>query len=319
MKLKSNFRSALFMLMLGFVVTFSACKKKDPDANDNATEEQASARDNSQTESDIDASTDLESRALEQLSMARPVNGSGTELETVPFLPGGTCADITSVTANNVRTITIDFGSTGCVGVDGRTRKGKIILTFEAPNNTSGNPFYIVGRTMTATFDNHYVGLNPLALVKVEGTKKVTCKAFVNPTPNMPGVLASRRDSIVVTGAKLTFPDNTTHTWESTRIRTFTANSFTWATNADSRVLRVWGTYSGKNRNDVNYTGTVAESEKLVWKGSCAVNVYRPIGGKLTLTRTANGTTRTALVDYGTETCDNTFTVTINGQTYTVN
>ena len=155
-----------------------------------------------------------------------------------------------------------------------------------------------------------------MTIVKVEGTKTVICKAFSNATPNNP--IATRRDSIIVTNGQFTYPDNTTHTWNSNRSRTFTAASFNWATNLASRRLEVWGTYSGKNRNNVNYTGSALASEKIVWKGSCPTTVYRPVGGKLTLTRTANGNTRTALVDYGNESCDNTFTVTINGQTFTV-
>ncbi len=321
MKLKFNFRSLMFMLVMGSMISFASCNRKnnDPAGLDDNGQDQVSARDNSQSEGDVDASTDMENRAVESLGFAKPA--AGEQLETVPFTPGGTCADISIVTNGNVRTATIDFGSVGCVGIDGRTRKGKIIVTFEVPAGTTimNNPFNIVGRTVTTTFDNHFVGFDPTALVKVEGTKRVICQAFSTPTPNQPTLATMRKDSVIVTNGKFTFPDNTTHTWNSNRSRTFTANSFNWLTNQASRRLEVWGNYSGVNRNNVAYTGSAPASNKVVWKGSCLPLVTRPVAGQVTLTRTLNGVTRTALVDYGNETCDNTFTVTINGQTFTVN
>lgn len=318
MKLKFNFRSILCLLVLGSMVTFSSCnrKKADPEVDEN-TQEQASARDNSQTESDSDASTDMENRALGSISvMPRGINNE--QLESVPFLAGGSCAEISAVNSGTNRIVTIDFGATGCAGVDGRTRKGKVILTFSVAGTTGWfNPFNVVGSSITTTFDNHYVGFAP-NLVKIEGTRRVICQAITNPTPNQPTLTAMRKDSIIATNLTATFPDNTTHVWNSNRSRTFTASNFEWANNLNSRRLEVWGTYSGKNRNNVNYTGSAPSTNKVVWKGSCPSSVYRPVAGILTLTRTLNNVTRTALVNYGNESCDNTFTVTVNGQTYTI-
>ncbi len=72
------------------------------------------------------------------------------------------CATVTSEPG----VITIDFGNTNCECKDGRTRRGKIIITY------AGN-YFDSGTVHTITFDEFFQGDN-----KVTGTKTVTNLGF---------------------------------------------------------------------------------------------------------------------------------------------
>jgi hypothetical protein len=115
---------------------------------------------------------------------------------------------------------------------------------------------------------------------------------------------------------KLGFPDGTTHIWNTDRTRVFTTSGSNLISIQQNTQLSYWGTCSGKNRNDVTYSATIAENQKLIFKRSCGPLVRRAVQGVLTL---AASNRPTAVLDYGQGACDNTFTITVNGNTYTIN
>ena len=78
------------------------------------------------------------------------------------------CATVTSSLINPTKTITIDFGSTGCTGDDGRIRKGVLQVTitngnYQDPNamiNVNPVDFYVDHFKVEGSFDFTNKGLN---------------------------------------------------------------------------------------------------------------------------------------------------------------
>lgn len=197
------------------------------------------------------------------------------------------CADITVDTTVSPRVLTLDFGA-GCTGNDGRTRSGKIIITFTGRYRDQGT-------VITHTFDNYYVNGN-----KVEGTKTVT-----NMGRNAMGNLYYK---IEVKNAKIT-TDNGVISWESTREREWTNGEGTASILDDE--YNITGTASGTNRNGKSYAILIDNNNPLHVKIGCRWIV----SGAVNITPDGKpGRT----VDYGAGECDNDATVTINGRTFDI-
>ena len=75
---------------------------------------------------------------------------------------GGNCATLTNNTDSDPHVLTIDFGSENCEGKDGKTRRGKIIVSYSGEYKSPGY-------THTLTFEDFFVNDN-----QVLGTKIVT-------------------------------------------------------------------------------------------------------------------------------------------------
>ena len=185
--------------------------------------------------------------------------------------------------------ITVDFG-TGCEDARGNVRKGKIKIEF------IGKRFF-PGSKIITTFEEYSING-----VKIEGTRTVT-----NVTESTE---SSPKFSIVLTGGKATWPDNTTATREVNRTREWVR-----ASNPLQDQWIVDGTASGTNRNGDVYQVDI--TTPLVYKRECAITnrVFMAVQGVKVLTV---GTGRTITIDYGSGECDRVVTVTINGQSKTI-
>jgi hypothetical protein len=272
--MKRIFLSFLMLVCLA-LFTISSCKK-DAVATDETDTDIAAAEDNAVAE-DIfnDVFNSMDEAAREQAGFYK--NGQ-EETATLG------CATITADTTVSPRKLTIDFG-TGCVGKDGRTRAGKIIITFTGRYRTAGT-------VITHTFDNYYVNGN-----KVEGEKIVT-----NMGKNAAG---NQVFKIEVKGAKITTA-NGTISWKSTREREWTAGQNT-ATITDDEY-NITGSSSGTNRNGKTFDVTITNALRI--KIGCKYITQ----GTLEI-KPENKLKRT--VDYGNGTCDDTATVTIASRSYT--
>ncbi|TAE73430.1 MAG: hypothetical protein EAZ85_07090 [Bacteroidetes bacterium] len=345
-----KFAKIATLALLATSLTFTSCKKKD-EAQPDATQEQQATESASFSERTFENTMDIGEQSMDQTGMqARPAGDNGIQLETDPFPSGGTCATITSVltpagsTPNTAtgRQVTIDFTPTGCLGADGRQRKGKIFITFERPSSVTGNqnPFNIIGRTVVITFgtgaDAHFVDG-----VKVEGVHKTTVlDQTIFPTSAaqvLAGLGLVRNHRIEVGGAinagvisgsaRLTFPDGTTNEWSANRIRRVSATvtntgiggNFSPAIDRSSINVRLSGTQSGKTRQNNTYTAVTQDIDaERLWFKMCTmggINFPRltPVQGKITIT----GTNRPSVVlDYGSGGCDNQYTATVSGQTF---
>jgi hypothetical protein len=206
-----------------------------------------------------------------------------------------TCAAVTfEFASDNSQTtphgfITIDFG-TGCTDLKGNVRKGVIKVEF------IGKRFLPASKIIT-TFQGYSINE-----IKIEGTRTVTNITGSNE--------AAPKFSIVVAGGKATWPDNSFATREVNRTREWIR-----ATNPLQDEWIVAGTAAGTNRNGKVYQMEI--TKPLVFKRECAINnkVFMPVAGTKILT-VENG--KVITIDYGSGECDKTVTVTIDGQSKTV-
>lgn len=158
--------------ILFFSVFIISCKKESSLSSTTtvSSDEAAIADESVQAEASFDDAEDIAFTAAEEEGSA---GGFGVEgrsaLQSRLYLPAflelrariGDCADIT-VTPNDStypKTVTIDFGD-GCVGVDGKTRKGKLVLHFTGPVRRPGS-------VVTLTFVNYYVNRAHIEGVKI--------------------------------------------------------------------------------------------------------------------------------------------------------
>jgi hypothetical protein len=179
------------IIIAAFAVLFSAilfsCQKENSLSQPAATEEEATtySDESAQVEASFDDVEDVSMIAAEEEAAVSAPNG-----RMFPFaelrLRIGDCPVIT-VTPNDStypKTITIDFGD-GCLGPDGKLRRGKIVIHLTAPIRRPG-------AVMTITFVRFY-----LNRAHIEGTKIVT-----NLSEN-----GNIKFTVQVVGGKLTFPN----------------------------------------------------------------------------------------------------------------
>jgi hypothetical protein len=194
------------------------------------------------------------------------------------------CPVVTYDRTSTPRKIILDYG-TGCVGKDGKTRSGKIVITSTAFENLTV--------TREKTFDNFYVEGK-----KIEGKISKT-------------VTISREDrtrvAVVKEDVTITFGDNTTLTRKANLTR---EHFFRIPAVRMDDETKSWGEVITKRPSGVTITKTIDESTPLLFKASCR----QIVSGIATFT---NGET-TWTIDYGTGECDNTATITRDGETRTV-
>lgn len=177
------------------------------------------------------------------------------------------------------KTVTIDFG-TGCVGRDGKNRKGKIVTVFTGAMTVAGSK-------ATTTFEGHYIDS-----VKIEGTHTVTNASTSN----------NRSFSVKVENAKISFPLGNYITWNKNKTWLQTEGNGTPNSPVDD-VFSISGNANGSSvQNGTTNTWSKEITENLIRKFSCRWVVK----GKVSITRNTN----TAVIDFGDGSCDNKATVT---------
>lgn len=208
-----------------------------------------------------------------------------------PELRGPACATVTwtfTPVDTFPATMTIDFGTTGCAGInDPRIRTGKIIVTFSGRYRTPST-------VMNVSFDNYTVNG-----YGVEGTKTIT-----NNGRNTAGNLSY---TVQVTNGKITAPDGTFFTYNSTRTREWIeGEATTFLTDGllgvQDDVYLVTGNASGVNRNGNAFTAEI--TTPLRRELSCRWFV----SGVCEFTP-ANLQTR--VIDFGNGNCDNQATLSV--------
>lgn len=161
MKLFSNKTVSIAVITLFLAAILYSCQKDQSEVS-NTTEEEliASTQESAEAEASFDDAGEIAFLAAEEESSASLEGGRLFPIFVELRATIGDCATIT-VTPNDStypKTITIDFG-TGCVGREGKTRKGKIVIHLTAPLRRPG-------AVATITFVEYYVNR-----VHLEGTK----------------------------------------------------------------------------------------------------------------------------------------------------
>lgn len=176
-------------------------------------------------------------------------------------------------------TFQIDYGTIGCVGADGVFRKGKI-------NITTAKKWKMYGNTVTVDLIGYMANT-----VNYSGQVQIT-----------------RLDSLTLT-TNIINGHCTNGTWNIDYVGTKTMKQiagFSTKLDASDDIYSITGNSSGKNREGRNFTTSITSA--LIKKTNCK---WLTSG---TLELTPDGFA-TRIVDFGSGTCDDDATFTVNGQT----
>jgi hypothetical protein len=274
----------LYTVFLSFtcLALLGSCKK-DTTSEEAASDDKTYAMDNArleQTFNDVQNIAD-EAATTGTLSNFKTTGGA-------VILNG--CATVTRDTISIPHTVTIDFGSTNCLGNDGRYRRGQIILSYTGGYRDSGH-------VHTITFNNYYVNDN-----HVTGTKTITNMGH-NPAGHM-------YFTVSVNGAVILANSQDTLSWASTRMRTWIAGENTMMRLDDIYEVTGSGTVTRPNNHSfsVNITSPLKVALNCHWISQGVVQII-PIVPTQVLART---------VDYGNGTCDNQATLTVGNNSYNI-
>jgi len=267
------------LIIVALAIAYTGCKKDKQDKDTKAAENNATAEN-----AFNDVFKQVDNAAKESVMSGAKI----TQLDS------GGCAQVTITPYDSInwpKTMTIDFGSSNCLCNDGKYRKGKIIAILSGKYRTAGT-------VITVTLDQYYVNDN-----HVQGTKTITNLGRIG-TYNGGNNL---KYSVVVTNASITTPDGTI-SWNSTRTREWIAGESTPTILLDD-VYMITGSANGTDVNGNTFTVTITSALRVAF--SCR---WIESG---TLDITPQGlATRT--VDFGSGSCDNQATVTINGYTFNI-
>jgi hypothetical protein len=266
---------------LALPLLITSCNKKDDIDSDTNTAKSESSVEQYYTE--INDISD---------QVSRTGNTSGFKVTEDQATLLSSCSVITFdtsslVSVSNPDTTIIDFG-TGCIGNDGKSRSGKIIIS-------STGRYFDQGTVVTITPQNYFVNGNG-----VSGSRVVT-----NTGNNSSG---QPTFTVQVNGTVTLANSGGTITWSASRIRTWIVGYDTPLMFADDEIS-VTGSSNGTNVNGENWTCLI--NTPLVHKRSCR----EIVSGSKTVTPSSRPV---RLINYGNGECDDTFEVIINGNTYTI-
>lgn len=297
MKTKKIILISLFAIAISGLILVG-CKKDEP-VNTTTTEtdnDTSTSSDNALAEGTFDDVSNIADEAGESggLSNYKMENESGMLANCV-----GLKFD-TLYRKDMKDTITVTFGDSAganCTCVDGRTRRGQIIITHDGTKRYRDS-----ASTHSVTFNNYYVNDN-----KVTGTKTV-----INNGHNAEGKLNWTVD---VDGAIVLANGKGTIKWTSNRKRVLLSGENSNGTiKWKSSKWSISGTANGTGANGNTYSATI--TTPLIRDMSCSVPFKRHFTqGILVLTPSAKPE-RT--IDFGNGTCDDKATVKIKDKTYDI-
>ncbi|MDI9340362.1 MAG: hypothetical protein QM534_07285 [Sediminibacterium sp.] len=291
---KISIRLAIAALSLSLLAV--SCRKKEKEDNEPLDNEQVTASDQNDAEQNANDIDNIGSQAIETYTnnfmYGREMSGN---------LTGG--ATITL----GAQTCTVDFGTTGVIGNDGKTRTGKLFYDWSASTN-GATKYRHPGFKYTVTSSNYVVDGNQVNVINktVENITAVSNGTFNPATTNLKWSV-NANISMVKSGATITW--NCSRTKEL--INTSDPNVYSGTTNPIAWSLakiKLNGNSSGVNKKGESYTAVATD---LVRDYTCQTGGrHRFVSGILEYTP---GTRRTRRIDFGNGACDNIATVTIVG------
>ncbi len=285
----NSLRTLSFAVLTSGLLFTTGCNKNTDTATpaDDITTAEDRSDANVETALSTEAARAISPADLSTASTANPeIVGDGHSLPAADFQARfGNCATRTYDAL--ARKLTIDFGPTNCLCPDGRYRRGKILVQF-----TTDVPTRRAGAEVTR--DNYFVNNNQHTATRI----------FTD--------LGLGSFSVAVPSASIIYANNGgTHSWTANWIFTRTQGFGTPTVQDDE--YNVTGSATGINRKGTGYTTTI--QTPLVKRGDCR-KYY--IHGTVNISNTKG---RTMLLDYDPSNsygCDNSATVTINGNTRTI-
>lgn len=281
--MKPNSKLVYFFSILITVsmIGFTACEKADTDTP---------AEDNEEA---FDISKDAQTAEAQFYAVyTTALDGLDGELDGSRSGRTEDCATVTHY--EDTKIVTIDFG-TSCVGQDGRTRSGKLIINYEDRNRATRDALAI-------TFENYTV--NNYGLTGTLRTNGVSRNASNQWQYNLK-----------LENGTVTFPNQT--------IQLAFERLYTWTEGIGSLdytddVFTITGNSAGVTTNGITFTTTI--STPLVRKSIClAQQIIYPVSGILDIQFTrSTGSIPNVTLDYGNGACDKEATLTAGNQTSTI-
>lgn len=266
--IKRKHSHLLALLFLATMLGFSACEKEE---SDNPKEETSVIKDDA-------LSSELFDDVFNETDQVVHNKLGSQKSRTVD-----TCKTVSmELIDDTTRQITIDFGQGNCTDMQGRTKKGKIIVT------TTGR-YRHKGFTRNITFENYYVND-----FKIEGAKTVINNGYNEQQKLSYSVTLENGKIITPAGKEITKSYERTRTW----ITGMESPLWIW-----DDVYQVTGTAEGTNRNGVKYTRTIGDPLEV------ATTCRFIKSGTIEFARENKAT---ILVDYGEGECDALATITVD-------
>ena len=274
--MKTN--SLLKIVALFAVILFASCSK---DNNDTATFTSADIATNGKVDQ---ISNDVSDIIDDQYALQNP---TGRSTITAPsILPA--CVTVTPSQTNTTWTRTINFGTTGCaVMPNGAVLKGVIIISGSL-NYTTTN--YVISYTFDNFYHNDMLVQGNRTITRSHGTSSY--QTAVHP--------------INVMDINMTFTNsNGVYTRVGTRTREC-IHGYDTRSDWTDNVYVVTGSWATTFPNGIVHSNAISATSPLRILMNCN---YRIVSGTVNITRPNH----TAVLDYGTGTCDNNATISIDG------
>jgi hypothetical protein len=299
MKTLPRLLNGLLATVMVTALVFSACKKQD-DNSSGAEGKEEFATVASQSDATAEGVFDDVFNNVLGVSSEVGIGGTGVfgrvdvssgSTNRVEGVDSTTCYAVITKQLSATRfplQITIDFGS-GCTGRDGRTRKGKIIVTY------TGH-LIIPGNSASTTFDGYYI-----EDIKVEGTHKLTNT----------GTVDKKSYTTQITNAKLSKSNGNYILWSSEKTVTQIEGGSTPLIGLDD-AYNMTGQAGGSVQIDGKYfqwstliTAPLTKRFTCRWIAKGTLNLKK-------------GNDAVAVLDYGSGSCDNKATFTVNGAVHEI-
>lgn len=291
--MKTTFRIGLGLLVVAGL-SLSSCKK-DNDSDANLQQEVLVAQD--QTEANAtgdDVQGTVQQFMDDNAAVFERIAAGDTIIRTRGV---DDCALVTIIRSQ--KKITVDFGTTGCLGAHGRMRKGKWIITYTANWRTPG-------AVITTNFEN-FMFTRPTQsdYISVDNSSQqvVTNLGLTD------GNFEFKREF----NMKSTLPSGQTRTHLGTRYITWNTNQTGYRYD-DTFTVKTTSNEYGTDRKGRPYQVTVIEP--VITKTACWLDkYYKPVSGVVKITKIGKEKT----INYGNGMCGGTITVSVEGgKTYTV-
>lgn len=306
---------SLAMVLVAGALSFTSCRKKEKENVEPTPDtEQTTATDNNLAENMVNDIATMGSQVSENGNLTTYRTAGESAMSGEDFKLAAACATVTGV---GTKTITVDFGSS-CLGLDGRTRSGKLIYDFSASSPTTAIYYRNPGFSMSVSSQNYVVDGHQVNIVnkKVTNTTPGNIPSGPNPGTNLTWSVTASVNIIKPNGGTISWSCNRTMELINTS-NTNCYNGQTYPINWTKAMIQLNGTSNGTNANGENFTAVVTN---VVKDFNCAPDPLRPrrhpfVSGTISYTP---GTRPTRLINFGSSTCDFNATVTINGVTYTI-
>ena len=254
MKQVNQISNLATLLLITGIATFSSCKKDNSTNQPADTPAVAATMDATQSDAIAESQYDdvfnitmgvQASDVGENIGIGAGVdviynnttNPDGSPIST-PDSASSRCFTVTVVPhiVNQFpKTVTIDFGTTGCLGKDGKLRKGKIVTIYTGP-------MFIPGNTISTTLIDYSVDS-----FKIEGTHTIENTSLSN----------KKQWTVKVIDGKITNTSSGSwRIWNSTRIHTQVEGNGTPLYPLDDK-FEITGNSSGSNSNGNSWTAEI--------------------------------------------------------------